>query len=354
MKICIIVARFPYGGAEKQALAFAKALEASGKKAEILALENKETFVYKGIKVVGGNLKVTGLSIKRIIAFFKFHFRLLQILKTGYDYVITYPQNYFLALYPLKNVQKVLSIRIFYLNSTNYFRRLLLKKFHIVITNNLPQHSLLVANNIESLLINNKVEVFDEEVIKVKPNKKFLVVSNVKRRKNLDVVIKAFNLLYEAGFELYIAGRIEDQEYQSELKKLINYQEKITFLGNLDRTKLTELYKEVEGVIVPSLREGAANVIFESMNLGKPLLVSDIPENISLIENIDTYKFEHFNADSLAEKVKALHTLIESEDRDLLKYLEFQKTKIELAYSGNDYSTVIDRIFKTKLRPIDK
>lgn len=354
MKICIIVARFPYGGAEKQALAFAKALEASGKNAEILALENSETFEYEGIRIVGGNLKVVGLSIRKFISFLNFHFRLIQILKTGYDYVITYPQNYFLAIYPLRNVQKVLSIRIFYLNSTNSFRRFLLKKFHIVITNNLPQHSLLVANKIDSLLINNKVEPFDNEVIKVNPNKKYLVVSNVKRRKNLDVVIKAFNSLCEAGYELYIAGRIEDEEYKTELKKLINYQEKITFLGNLERTELTELYREVEGVIVPSLREGAANVIFESMNLGKPLLASDIPENISLIENIDTYKFEHFNADSLAEKVKILHNLIESEDQDLLKYLVFQKTKIKLAYSGNDYSTVIDRIFKTKLRPIDK
>lgn len=65
MKICIIVARFPYGGAEKQALAFAKALGASGKSAEILALENSETFEYEGIRIVGGNLKVVGLSIKR-------------------------------------------------------------------------------------------------------------------------------------------------------------------------------------------------------------------------------------------------------------------------------------------------
>ncbi len=341
MKIGLIVTRFPYGGAEKQALMFAKFITNQGHRAEILALENKESISFEGIDVIGLNLKPVGLNPKKIIQLIKFNFGLYRAIKQTYDCVISYPQNYLLGLYPLKNMIKILSIRIFYPNSISFLRRKLISTFDLVVTNNLPQYSLLHAVKIKALLLNNLV-ANEMQQEKTEINKEYLIVSNIKKRKNLELPIRVFKKLSEKGFILNIAGRIEDQEYYDVLIKLAENCSSIKFLGIKSRNELNKLYSVVDGVIHPSLNEGAANSILEAMSFKKPVIASRIPENIALVENKKEFLFDDEN--SLYNNVIKLNTYLNDKENWLDKYLNYQLEKLRLAYDGSDYIILLDKI----------
>lgn len=346
MRIGLIVTRFPYGGAEKQALAFTDFLLQKGHRAEILAIENKDSFKKGNIKVVGLGLNPLGLSIRNFFKFIIFLISLRRAIKDNYDVLITYPQNYFLGLIAGRQVLKIISIRMFYPNSIHYFRKKLLKKFDLVITNNLPQYSLLHAVNIKSILMNNTVLNINSNNQKFNDNKKYLIIANIKRRKNLEVALCAFGVLVEQGFKLSIVGRIEDEKYYHELKNQVLNKDKIKFLGYKSPDELRILYQSVEGVVHSSKREGAANVIFEAMAYGTPIIVYRIPENVSLIENKKEFLFE--DACELIKKIECIHDAVRNKEKWIYDYICMQKEKIRQLYLGNDYELILKKIEKIR------
>lgn len=98
----------------------------------------------------------------------------------------------------------------------------------------------------------------------------------IDRRKGIEVLIKAVKRIQNSALEAVIMGG-GDQVYLNELKAMSGGL-KVEF-KEYRKDVLNELVS-VDALVLPSLRgEGLSRIIIESMALGKPIIVSDMPEN---------------------------------------------------------------------------
>ena len=135
-----------------------------------------------------------------------------------------------------------------------------------------------------------------------------LAAVNVKY-KGQQFVIKAINMLREAGYEIeyqLVGGGSKD--YLKKIAQKENVSKQVKFLGELPHEKVFEWLSTIDIYIQPSLTEGLPRALIESMSLGCPALGSDsggIPELldktclfpkrdirqlVKLIKNFDTEK----------------------------------------------------------------
>lgn len=112
-----------------------------------------------------------------------------------------------------------------------------------------------------------------------------LFLSRLVPEKGVDCLIRAYNLL-DTEKKLVIAGKgVHTSEYEKEVKLLASENDNIIFTGFVDGKQLEELYSNAYMYILPSTIEGQSIGLLEAMSYGNACIVSNIPENISVIEN---------------------------------------------------------------------
>ena len=80
--------------------------------------------------------------------------------------------------------------------------------------------------------------------------------------------------------QLYIVGPTPNENYLSQLKALVqkyDLEDQVIFTGSVKRESVMEHYSETNLMILPSVSEGLARVIFESQVTACPVLVTDAP-----------------------------------------------------------------------------
>lgn len=92
-------------------------------------------------------------------------------------------------------------------------------------------------------------------------------------RKN---VIRLLEAAVKYKFRLVLAGSISNEEDFAPLKKIINQNENITFLGRVPDEKLIELYKRAKVFALPSINEGVGMVAVEAASYGCDIVVTSI------------------------------------------------------------------------------
>ena len=101
--------------------------------------------------------------------------------------------------------------------------------------------------------------------------------------KGLHYLIPAFAKL-NTDMKLVIAGGgAFDADYERQLHALAD--ERVIFLGPTDREFTAELFSHAQLFVLPSDLEGMSIALLEAMNMGVPVLVSDIPENVCVVED---------------------------------------------------------------------
>jgi glycosyltransferase involved in cell wall biosynthesis len=68
------------------------------------------------------------------------------------------------------------------------------------------------------------------------------------------------------------------------MKKLADGDPRIVFAGPLYGEEKEEAYSNALGLVFPSTLEGMPLVLLEAMSLGCPVLCSDIPENLEVVQ----------------------------------------------------------------------
>lgn len=134
----------------------------------------------------------------------------------------------------------------------------------------------------------NDTQVQDEYELDLltglKPQKFFLFVGTIEKRKNLGIVIKSFLELKKKGnadgYKLILAGRpgFGFDEY----KKAIDGSESandIIITGYISASDCKKLYKEALAYVFPSTYEGFGSTQLECMINHLPLILSKIPTN---------------------------------------------------------------------------
>ena len=138
-------------------------------------------------------------------------------------------------------------------------------------------------------------------------NFKILFIGSITDRKKPHMIIDALPKLHEDKVELHLVGPTPNHKYLEELKDKIksnNLEDRVYIHGIKTRDEVKEFYSENNLMILPSVSEGLARVIFESQVTTCPVLVTDAPGMQDIVIDGQTgYVFESNELKSMIEKI---------------------------------------------------
>ena len=148
----------------------------------------------------------------------------------------------------------------------------------------------------------------------IEPNSTFedkfniLFIGSVTDRKKPHMIIKVIQRLNDENCHLSIVGPAPNDKYLLKLKSEIDkfgLENQVSIVGAVDRKSVKEYYSTSDLMILPSISEGLARVIFESQVASCPVLVTDAPGMSDIVIDGQTgYVFESNNLDSLQSKIE--------------------------------------------------
>ena len=159
------------------------------------------------------------------------------------------------------------------------------------------------------------IDFKDFQNIEPKPLSKdkfnILFIGSVTDRKKPHMIIEAIQRINDKSYNLSIVGPAPNEKYFKELKDLIDksdLQNQVSLIGPVGRESVKDYYSSSNLMILPSISEGLARVIFESQVAMCPVLVTDAPGmSDSVIDGQTGYVFESNNLDSLSLKIEYIN-----------------------------------------------
>ena len=156
------------------------------------------------------------------------------------------------------------------------------------------------------------IDFKDFQNIEPKPLSKdkfnILFIGSVTDRKKPHMIIEAIQRINDKSYNLSIVGPAPNEKYFKELKDLIDksdLQNQVSLIGPVDRESVKDYYSTSNLMILPSISEGLARVIFESQVAMCPVLVTDAPGMSDIVIDGQTgFVFESNNLDSLSLKIE--------------------------------------------------
>lgn len=118
----------------------------------------------------------------------------------------------------------------------------------------------------------------NKNILDLKDSKYILTVSTISPRKNIDGLIKAFDLIKNRirDYKLVVAGKngwLYDEVYK--VVDNLNLGDKVVFTGAINDDELKFLYKNAEVFVYPSFYEGFGLPPLEAMSFKIPCIVSN-------------------------------------------------------------------------------
>jgi glycosyltransferase involved in cell wall biosynthesis len=166
------------------------------------------------------------------------------------------------------------------------------------------------------------------------PREYVLFANRLVPEKGCHDLIQAFNRI-DTGKKLVIAGGARYQEaYYQDICKMAD-PEKVIFTGHVSGDLLEQLFRNSYLVVLPSYIEGLANSLLEALGYHKCALVSDIPENLEVIEEVG-YSFRKGNVDDLQA---CLIDLLENEDR----VIQVENRLVDFVKQKYSWDQVVDQ-----------
>jgi glycosyltransferase involved in cell wall biosynthesis len=152
-----------------------------------------------------------------------------------------------------------------------------------------------------------------------KPNKPFVfAMGYVNEKKNFHVLVP---LLQNENIDLVIAGKLDEPDYVTKMKRLAktyNAEDRLKILGPVSEQDKAWYLQNCMAFSLPSLAEGFGAPVVEAMAFGKPLFLSNktsLPEiggdvafyfddfNPQYVTNVFEKGMETFNKNGLANKI---------------------------------------------------
>ncbi|MEO8922438.1 MAG: glycosyltransferase [Caldimonas sp.] len=107
-------------------------------------------------------------------------------------------------------------------------------------------------------------------------------VGNLLESKGHRLAVEALTAL--PGFRLCVVGSGPDDETLKSLARRLGVAERVAFCGRIAQQEMSSHYSAADILVLPSLREGAPNVVLEALACGTPVVataVGGIPEFVS-------------------------------------------------------------------------
>ena len=176
---------------------------------------------------------------------------------------------------------------------------------------------------------------------------KILFIGSVTDRKKPHLIVEALNNIKSKEIKLFIVGPMPNESYLTKLKELVkrySLEEQVIFTGSVDRKSVMEHYAETNLMILPSVSEGLARVIFESQVAACPVLVTDAPGMSDIVIDGQTgYVFESNNLESLTNKIQEIKNNYE----EAIHVGNNAKDFILSNYSADNFKFSFQKLFDT-------
>lgn len=138
------------------------------------------------------------------------------------------------------------------------------------------------------------------------PNGYVLFAARLVPEKGCHELLEAWRTI-ETDKKLVIAGAGRyDSDYADRLREIAD-PSKVIFTGHIEGDVLDELFGHAYLFVLPSHVEGLSIALLEAMGYGRAALVSDIPENLEVLEG-NGFSFKVGDVRSLREHLSALIT----------------------------------------------
>jgi glycosyltransferase involved in cell wall biosynthesis len=172
------------------------------------------------------------------------------------------------------------------------------------------------------------------------------VKNSVLSSKGVDDLIRTFKLINHET-KLYLAG---GGAYEKELKEIAKdeMENKIKFLGFLDKKELGKYLQEARLIVLPSKwYENFPYGALEASLYGKPVVASQIGGIPEIIEDgVTGLLFEPGNVEDLKEKIEKILSM---DDEELIKMGEAGRKKVIQMYNKEKYYNEMIEIFENLL-----
>ncbi|MDR2659429.1 MAG: glycosyltransferase family 4 protein [Spirochaetaceae bacterium] len=173
-----------------------------------------------------------------------------------------------------------------------------------------------------------------------------LCVGTIEPRKNYRLILEAFDKGFaEIGMSLIILGRTgwESDDIVERIQKHPKLGKTLFLIQDSNDSELTYYYKNAFALGLPSFYEGFGLPVIEALNIGTPVISSDVDVLREVGQGYAVY-FENNNPDSFLTKVKYLIANPE----------EYSKIKTRISsFKSTSWDEVVDNINK-KLSSLDK
>jgi glycosyltransferase involved in cell wall biosynthesis len=138
-------------------------------------------------------------------------------------------------------------------------------------------HKIFIAPN-SSIISEDEAESEKQmnilrEKLRLEGKKIILYVGRLEKRKNVDILIKAFAQIKRDDVCLLIIGDGESRPYLEKLCKQLELRN-VYFLGRIERDKLPPYYRLCTVFVYPTAREPWGLAINEAMQFGKPVIAT--------------------------------------------------------------------------------
>jgi glycosyltransferase involved in cell wall biosynthesis len=135
----------------------------------------------------------------------------------------------------------------------------------------------LISNGLkdEAVILSEEGKIqLKKQLYFLKKEKIILFVGRLDEIKGLDFLILSFKQIIKkkSNCRLVVIG---DGDFYIYLKKSMDYWNKITFIGHLEKEKLYKFYQVADVGVLPSFHEQCSYVAIEMLMFGIPLIVVD-------------------------------------------------------------------------------
>lgn len=163
------------------------------------------------------------------------------------------------------------------------------------------RETIFIPNGIEKPEIRPCKEI--TEKYGLQGNDYILFLARLVPEKGVHYLIGAYKQLNTDKKLVIAGGNSHAEEYIQKIYKDVEENENIIMTGFVQGNLLEELYSNAYLFVLPSDVEGMALGLLEAMSYGNCCVVSDIPENVEVVEN-HAMSFQKGNAEDLKEKLE--------------------------------------------------
>ncbi len=153
-----------------------------------------------------------------------------------------------------------------------------------------------------------------------------LFVGTAELRKGIHILGQAAQKLAQRGYEFRVAGNV------SELVRCHPIMQCLTFLGRIPRSKIRSEYVQADIFVLPSLAEGSAEVTYEALASGLPVITTASSGSV-VRDGIDGFIVPVKDSDILATRIEEL-----IENRELRAKMSQNAKQGAQKYSWSQYS----------------